>query len=322
MRNSIIYLLLVLILSSCSQYGAIMIDAEKPARLHIPKKTRTICFVIRQAMNQEYKDSITSNPIFLNNHKENLRYYDITFEGFFDQIEKTGRFEGIMHYLDEPEVTPDSVEIKPLNWVRAGQICAKTGADILVVLELASYNVSSNPRYSKYTFSWDYTFRVYDPYRFNILETYRIKDNSVMYSDMDNFSINNEIGWNVYNIGREYAKRLISKQEIVERIYYNKGNKLIKLGTYYLKNKEYQKAFDIWKRALKESDNNEDKFKIYVNLALSEELRGDFNKALIYVKSANQYLLKSKHNKKDVGLISERLKDIVKRIKYNKILNQ
>jgi len=322
MRNSVKYLLLALVLSSCSPYGSILLNTKKPADLHVPKDARTVCFAIRQAVTPEYNEFIRLNKKNQEMHDQNLRYYDITFEGFYDVMNRTKRFDRIMHYRDEIEVIPDSVEITPLNWVRAGQICARTGADILIVLEEADLKVTATEFQSQYEFSWDFILRVYDTYTFKILETYRTHDSSVIDFSMGGYSIESDIEYTAYNIGKEYARRLIPEDQIVERLYYNKGNKLIKLGTYYLKNKDYEKAFKIWKDALKEAKQNNEKYKIYMNLSLAEELRGNYNKALIYAKSASQYLLRAKHKEKDTKIIADRINELVKRIKYEKILNQ
>lgn len=322
MNKIIKYIFLAIVLSSCTPYGSIILQTTKPAEFHIPNGAKSICFAIRQPMTKSYKDLVRSDKKYKNINKEVLKYYDISFEGFYDKINKTKRFDRIMHYRIEPEIVEDSTELKALNWIRAGQISSRTGADILIILEDAKLFANMNPSRTKYIFSWDYTFRIYDTYSFKILEIVRIVDADIFSSRIEGFSVDSELEWDAYKVGQQYANRLIPSQEKVERLYYNKGNALIKLGTYYLKNKDYQKTMSIWKRALYETKELELKYKIYLNLALVEELNGNLSKALIFAKSSLQFLYKTKYSKEDQALVKKRIADLKLRIEDNIILNQ
>ena len=310
--------LLTILISSCSPYGHINFEAKKPAKIQIPKDTKSVCFVIRQTVPQKIHAIIDSNPKQKELYKYNLYMNNICFEGFYDILNETNRFDRIMYYKTDVEVVTDSIELKPLNWIQVGQICNKTGSDILVVLEKSKFSIGA---FDNTIISWDYRFRCYDPYTFSIINDSSYA-NYKSYSDNDDeyrYSIQEGKEIASYKLGEQYAKQITPEIVRIERLYYNKGNNLLRLGSYYLEQKQYNKALSVWKELIDNSKDKEIAYKACINISLAEEMRYNFKESIKYASLSLHYIDKQKKSDEYKEFSSELIKALRIRNKEYKI---
>jgi len=310
--------LLTILISSCSPYGHINFEAKKPAKIQIPKDTKSVCFVIRQTVPQKIHAIIDSNPKQKELYKYNLYMNNICFEGFYDILNETNRFDRIMYYKTDVEVVTDSIELKPLNWIQVGQICNITGSDILVVLEKSKFSIGA---FDNTIISWDYRFRCYDPYTFSIINDSSYA-NYKSYSDNDDeyrYSIQEMKEIASYKLGEQYAKQITPEIVRIERLYYNKGNNLLRLGSYYLEQKQYNKALSVWKELIDNSKDKEIAYKACINISLAEEMRYNFKESIKYASLSLHYIDKQKKSDEYKEFSSELIKALRIRNKEYKI---
>lgn len=317
-----LYVLLMMIaFSSCSPYGLIRLKTTQPANINISKEIKSVCFVIRHTVSKELYES--SNFNIINFNKINQPIYDLCFEGFYDELNKTNRFSKIMYYNTDLEVIPIGTEPQPINWVKVGKICSETGADIIIVLEKADLSAGLSDSLNMNVVVWNYKFRCYDPYRFSIL-------NDTVISDYETFSrigegvdyfLDDEKMIRSYNLGKMYANNIIPKKVIVDRLYYNKNNNLLHLGSYYIEQKQASNAILLWKKIIeKESRSKDMLYKICINISLAYEIDNNLQEALKYASLSLHYITKKdKDNRKKLSI--DLIKSLKERINYDKILN-
>lgn len=319
MRYIISSLLFSILLVSCSPYGSIYINTQKPAKIYIPNDIKVVTFVIRNSITQIQDSFINASKFNKEVYMNKQSYYDISFEGFYDILNKTGRYERIMYYKEDAEILNDSIEQKPLNWISAGLICEKTGSDLLVVLEDPLLFLGISESGNNCFTSWVYKYRIYDPYNFKIIDEYLIKDSSP--SD-GNSSPDDEIQQRAYQLGQMMAERINPENILCERLYYNKGNSIIRLGAFYIEKGDYDTAISIWRKLLDSPVKAEWAFKACLNIAMAEELKGDFSSSLRYATMSMNYLKLMKYEDKDMNLVKERLEILKERIIEEDRLNK
>lgn len=310
MRLLYIFLIAVL-LSSCSPYGIINFKAKKPAEVYIPKEAKSVCFVIRQRVTPRMYDimNLTQTASELNDPNSYIK--DMCFEGFYDVLNNSDRFEQIMYYKTDLKVVEDSVDLKPLSWFEIGQISDKTESDIVVVLEKSSLKFSSN-------ILWDYVFRCYDPYSFSVT-------NYTIFKDRDEgldfqYSVQERFEQISYELGARYAKKIIPESLQIERLFYNKGNKTLRLGTYYLKQHEYDKAISLWKQLIDSTTDDELAYKLCINISLAEEIRNNYRESIKYASLSLHYV--DRNNSKDKTFSIDLIKSLRVRLKEYNLLNR
>ena len=310
--------LLTILISSCSPYGHINFEAKKPAKIQIPQDAKSVCFVIRQTIPQKVHAIIDSTPKQKEFYEYNLNINNLCFEGFYDILNRTSQFDRIMYYKTDVEVVADSVELEPLNWIQVGQICNKTGSDLLVVLEKSKLSVGA---FDNTIVSWDYRFRCYDPYTFSIIN-YSIYNSFKSYNNNgDEYRYSIQEGKEIasYKLGEKYAKQITPETVKIERLYYNKGNNLLRLGSYYLEQNQYDKAISVWKELIESSKNKEIAYKACINISLAEEMRYNFKASLRYASLSLHYIDKQKKSSEYKESSSELIKALRIRNKEYKI---
>lgn len=328
MRCILVSIFLIITLFSCSPYGATYIRIKKPAKVHIPNDVNSICFVIRSTLSEKQDSIIRSSKVQKDFYDRSQSFYDISFEGFFDKLKDDGRYSNIMYYKDSTVYAGDSIVLKPLNWVKVSNICMQTNSALLVVLEdpvLNSALLGENHQ-DEISISWHYKFRIYDPFNFQILDYYKTSSRDDYSLSDNNISVGGYMAEKAYSLGEIMAERIKPKYSTVKRIYFNKGNSLLRLGSYYFIRNDYDNAVLVWKKLIEKPVKAELAYMACYNISLIEELRNNLTSSFKFANMSYNFLkfskIKKKKKDKNLLLVKKRISDIKQRILDEDILNK
>jgi hypothetical protein len=326
MRCILASIFTILTLFSCSPYGAAYIRTKQPAKLHIPNDVNSICFVIRTSLTEEQDSIINSSKENRELYDRNQSLFDISFEGFFDNLKETGRYDNIMYYRDSTKT--DSTKLKPLNWVKASNICMKTGSALLIVLEEPiiygkALVENGTPAASLY---WYYKYRIYDPFNFQIMGEYSINERELFNLYVEDTSLDGLLAKKAYSLGEDMATRLKPTYSTEKRIYYNNSNSLLRLGAYYFIKNDYDNARLVWRKLLEKPVNAELAYMACYNISIAEEFKNNLISSFRFANMSYNFLkfskMKEKKKQKEMLLVNKHIADIKQRILDEDKLNK
>lgn len=326
MRCILASIFTILTLFSCSPYGAAYIRTKQPAKLHIPNDVNSICFVIRTSLTKKQDSIINSSKESREEYDRNQSLFDISFEGFFDNLKETGRYDNIMYYRDSTKT--DNTKLKQLNWVKASNICMKTGSPLLIVLENPVFNMKllGQNTQDEVSVYWYYKLRTYDPFNFQILDDFTNASQYNFILSDNNISIEGLMAEKAYSLGIAMAERIKPQYSTEKRIYFNNGNSLLRLGSYYFIKNDYDNARFIWRKLLEKPIDAELAYMACYNISVAEEFKNNLSSSLRYSYMSLNFLkflkIKDKKKQKYLLLIKERIGVVKQRIKNEDKLNK
>lgn len=328
MRCILVSIFLIITLFSCSPYGATYIRIKKPAKVHIPNDVNSICFVIRSTLSEKQDSVIHSSKNKKDFYDRTQSFYDISFEGFFDNLKEEGRYNNIMYYRDSTIHASDSIILKPLNWVKVSNICMQTNSALLIVLEEPI--IFHTPLIPKQTddvsIYWNYKIRIYDLLNFRIMDEFTLSNQEVFNLKYHNTSLDGLIAQKAYYLGDKIAERLKPKYSTEKRIYFNNGNSLLRLGAYYFIRNDYDNAVLVWKKLIEKPVKAELAYMACYNISVTEEFKNNLTSSFKFANMSYNFLkfskLKKKKKDKNLLLVKKRISDIKQRILDEDILNK
>lgn len=328
MRCILVSIFLIITLFSCSPYGATYIRIKKPAKVHIPNDVNSICFVIRSTLSEKQDSIIRSSKIQKDFYDRSQSFYDISFEGFFDKLKDDGRYSNIMYYKDSTVYAGDSIVLKPLNWVKVSNICMQTNSAFLIVLENPIiFHTPLNPEQTEdVSIYWNYKIRIYDLLNFRIIDELSFSNQEVFNLSSYDISLDGLVAQKAYDLGDKIAGNLEPKYSTAKRIYFNKGNSLLRLGSYYFIGNDYDNAVLVWKKLIEKPVKAELAYMACYNISLIEELRNNLTSSFKFANMSYNFLkfskIKKKKKDKNLLLVKKRISDIKQRILDEDILNK
>ncbi|MCT4601035.1 MAG: DUF6340 family protein [Marinifilaceae bacterium] len=311
MNKYLQFIICIVVFSSCSPVSKLAMNYYDPPKIPIPEEVTSIAFVIRHPLTQKQFDVIKSSKAMKQNYVANQSIIETCFDGFYDNLKMDVRFNQIMFYNKDAEVVKSLDSIPNLNWIQVDNICKKTRSDILIVLEDVSI-LASNTKKSSVKINWKYKFKIYDPFKFKIIDKYIISGSEREWIN-NGLTIRDILIDNAYEAGKKYARRLKRNYHSSLRVYFSKGNKYVKLGAYYLQNGDYYSAKKVWTLALKKNPNKNIIHRLYFNIALVDEYLKDFKNAKKNLDKSLDYIKSSKYIQKDKEIINKRIKQLAKR---------
>ena len=206
------------------------------------------------------------------------------FIGFRKEIATISNYKTLFVNLD-----PDfrQTPAPPLVWATVADLVNKDSTKISVVLEEYVKPYSNNNHSSFPIFYW----RVYDWKNKTILDECKYVGNS--YFTIDSLA------------GRDYADRLVPQFFNETRDYYRLGNSQMKKADKMVRYIHWDQAVKIWEK-LSVDSTAKIVPKVFFNLAVAEELKGNFDQAIQYaerskrlgnVKADNYILLIKRHKR-------------------------
>lgn len=293
-------LLLILILNSCVSYKEFSVEVFKPAELSIPANTKNIVLVSR---NLKYKNDTLQNYYQRNRQlirdKINLNIDSLAVSTCLDTLASRLTNHGHFEQVQVLPVTTFSKiwvsDIKPpkAEWYKS--VAEKSGADVLVLLDMFSCFYSTNAAESSPE------ARVVTS---NIWSVYNAKDQQII----DRFSQIDTLYWNQLDengnyqkekipdkknaielaagvIGVNYSKHILPAWTQVKRTYLSFDDPNFQKALKFAQDNQWEQAIGIW-LGFSEGKSNFKKASAFYNLAVASEMNGDIDKAIEFTDKA------------------------------------
>ncbi|MDD2549200.1 MAG: DUF6340 family protein [Bacteroidales bacterium] len=217
-------------------------------------------------------------------------------------------FQGVeppvrQHYRDE-----STRLILPYSWNEVENMASATDADLVISLEY----IKITPKTDSYPY-WDGAFqgyygylsmdvyaywRVYDLYNRELVSNYLFRD-TLIWDEYDYFPVEvgdqlpgffNSAAYCGYLVGDEYAKKIAPYWADEQRFYYVKGHKLLRNAANLVINNQWEDAANLWQEVIDKYPNREElAAKAAFNLALANEMLGNFDVAIDWLEESEKY---------------------------------
>ncbi len=334
--------ILLLLLTSCKITKYYSYESLKAPEIILPPDVKTIGFLDRNS----HFDSDTTSQYFLYNgttQKDSNNYDSVKVVnchiGLNDNVSGILTDENIAFIQLQPKYLPGKRSLTPLSWQKADSICAKNNTDILICLE----NIQIFNQYDifyesiededdiyvgtsliKYAAAW----RIYDPFLRKYLDERVIIDS--LYTTSEAYSkkallkkipsrqlLSADIA---YEIGGDYAKRISPVWQNITRQYFVAGHRDFSVATYYMENKNLDKAMTVWQKIV-----SENKGKIAAraafNLAFGYEIKEDYKQALHWIRKSAALYRELKKSPSELSIIKDYLKKLQQQAENHYRLN-
>lgn len=282
-----------LCITSCSTYRNIAVEILEPAEFTLEGEKR-IGYLDR---NIRYKDE----SVVLEENELLTTFYN----GFTEALLHEGGIDSVLFVQLNQETYIDQLEFpENINEQTLWSIFLNNKLDYIVSLELMGYHVQELEVVS----SW-------------FIKLYSSTEPACV--DSISFYVYSNNNWDdlldrVWQGGREYAYKLVpSWRETLRRVYH-KG-KVLRLGDYYFRDGDVDKAFDIWYGA---RQNTKQTIRSRINLAWLYENSGQLELALSVLNEAKRVAEVRERLDADVAYLYEYIAIIQKRIENARIIER
>jgi hypothetical protein len=304
--NTIIKYFLILIIGlsnySCVSYKIINIQTLKPSEFSLPKDFNQPLIVVslykgiegdEESMALAAMDSIAALEAALT---------------LSDKLYESPWFQDIDIPLKAIYRNDSSNLILPFSWAKAKRIAEGTNADMLISLEYFKldfsvisfpfWNGTSDVYYGSLTNRVYAYWRVYDLNAEKVMADYLYKDTLVWEKyDYTKVKVGDQIpgffasaSYSGYITGLEYAKKIAPTWMDEERVYFHKGSKEMRNAVAYVTDNQWINAASEWQRVLgKEKVNPKLASKAAYNMAVANEMLGNFDVAIEWLNKSAQY---------------------------------
>jgi len=296
LKSGLLWIVLLLILSSCVSYENLTIEVLKPAKFSLPSNIRKVAIVSR---NLKYEDD-TLHHYQVKNRKlirDNIKFNtdslaQITcIDSLTAKLLVQNRFDSI---LVLPVNLMPTMHVKAIGpgkaeWYK--NIAAKTGADGLIVLDMFSCFYSNQKDISTNTLVANVVtsniWSIYDSKSHKIIDRFAQVDTLFWDGTDDNSNYNEHripakkdaIILASAVIGDNYSKHILPSWSTVYRDIMSCGKPELKQAAMLAQKNKWEEASAIWQKNVN-STNKRDKIIAIYNLALADEMNGQIDKAL------------------------------------------
>ena len=313
--------LLSTFLFACQPLSSLKIDTLVPASIDFPGSFNKLLFVnLDSDINNDGKiDTVLYNII---SNEMNL--------GFLEAINSTASIDSSRYLYVKGFLKSDKLyRLDTISWNYLEYISGNINADVFIVLDSVKLIMGSgsNVDYSSYpteyikyrdiaaTISWS----VYDLVEKKRLDQYVYSDTlyweSVGYSEAqvkkDMPSLEQSLRELSFFAAFDYGKRILPGWKRVTRYYYILGNKDFKKAALLInENDDWEAASVLWKKYINHSDA-EVASRACFNLALANEMAGNFDQALVWAKKSTQIKSKTR-TRQYISILITRKRNIEK----------
>ncbi|MEZ4949561.1 MAG: DUF6340 family protein [Saprospiraceae bacterium] len=328
---------LLVLLNSCKT-SSTQFTILKAAEIKLPSHINTLAAVDRSKPENGWANALegllTGENIFQDQDGRRA-----AISGFSDVLTRTPRFKVIRTGIEMTGSNGGSVFPEALNWETIENICREYNADAVVAIELFDSdgytNTNRNERKSKNkngdeiievfysanrNLSLSLGWRVYDPKTKSIIDEYISRDDisdSAEGRTKDaaraNLASPNRIVSDLgYNVGRLYGGRVAPLYTEISRKYYTKAKKNDKVemekATNLVKRGEWNRAAQIWRSLIAESNDPKTRGRAAHNMAVAAEREGQLESALDWAEKA-YFDFGNKGSKSYVDYLNFRIND-------------
>ncbi len=292
---------ILILFQNCQPLTSLYIETAKPAEINFPGDFNKIVF-----LNLE-------NDLNDDNEIDTLLYNILNKEmslGFLHSFQSSlgvdsSKFLYVKGFTNKDLLYKDDT----ISWAYLDLISDNSNADIFIVLDTLNLIMNTESYADYYTYPTEYVkyreiwigayWSVLDLYTKSRLDKFIYRDTltwrSVGYTAKeanDNLvSAEKSIRETAYFTAIDYANRIFPAWQRELRYYFNNGNKDFRVAANYVKNGNWDLASDLWEKHIYSKDK-ELASRATFNLALANEMRGRYIKAIGWAERSNE--IKSK----------------------------
>ncbi|WMI64472.1 DUF6340 family protein [Aestuariibaculum sp. YM273] len=311
MKN--IYFLLIgilgLSLTSCGTSGYVYLNYPQEPAVILPENVSNVVLVNRSLTKVEDKNAETMEAITTGEVMGSDRIAsDEAMKGVYDGIHNKSHVQIIMPdtlrlYGTGTRTTPDL-----LPWDKVSQICEKSNADVLLVLENFDSNsdlirsavvdqvnavittgkpsarIPTGARVNVRSY-----WRLYDPYSKTVIDQFQ-QTHYMNFDLVNGMPPMNALSETAYAAGFDYINRFLPSYYRVKRDMYKKGKgrdkDLFSAGWRSAEVAKWNDAIAVWKRIINDNPRSKSAGRAALNIAVSYEVLGDTDLALQWAQRA------------------------------------
>ena len=284
-----ISILFMLLFMACKTEAYLTIEVLQPAEINMPLKMKNVAVVTHgaEADNHPLLKSKEHGKVLKDIEKFSLDASKAYVDGLSDILYSSPRYVVKEPALINIERKISSEGLPPMNWNDVADICRDKESEALISLEHYSLVDSSAVFYlSKYYQYYAFfrlvnvsLWRVYLPSEKAVADEYVLRD--TLYWEgfgttprralEDIPFASDAVQLSAYDAGSRYGLRIAPIWTEAQRSYYVSGNKDFRKAYKHVKNEEWLKAADLWKKQL-DGGNKYTQYKAAYNLALVAEI--------------------------------------------------
>lgn len=312
------YIVLGILLISCSATNNLTMGATEPAIVHLPKEIQRIG-IINRSLPSEGNRTIDKIDQILSAEGLDLdrKGAEMAINALSDELAGTGRFEEIL-ILDQETEIRKGLDVFPasLSWEVIEEICESNGVD--VIFSLAFYDTDTKVSYKPSVKQLPNNlgvkvavpahevtlntlikngWRIYNPRNRQVVDEFMYTDQLVSSGKginpvkaIEAVARRNEAVEELSkNMGYAYGSRLSPYKHRISRDYFVRGTDNFMVAKRRAQTGDWQGAAQLWE---KELDNSKSKIagRACYNMAIINEINGDLNTAMDWAsKSYTDY---------------------------------
>lgn len=337
-RNSLLFLILIVTITSCTVYKEFPIDVYKPGQILVPSDVNNVALVYRNfkypadTLQHYYKDNhqlkkATKDPEQLDSLLANYVLQELA-----SNLKSKNTFDRI-HIFPGIFKPHTGKKLPALNFDLVEKLTTSTQTDLLISLETFSYFFSDYDQQYETPESREVitaaVWAVYDPFTEKVLDRKTMIDTIFWnnYDEKGNYQKGVKLPPRLTALkiaaqmsGENYSKRFYASWQTVNRIYSVPSPADFTVASNFVEKGEWDNAILIWKRYASDKSG---KLAINAryNLALAYEIKDDIETAWKWLAAAQQLAVSYK-SKEDIKMIQQYQKILAKRIKDIDRLNE
>jgi hypothetical protein len=334
MKHFPVYLLIALIVASCSATRDFSAEIMRPAEITLPVNVKRVGLLNRSVL------SAKQYLAFYNDDSLEMQFPDIpelgadmALDAFADRMNGFGRFEMVKLKVKDTADRKDGYIALPLSWDQARAYASENNIQAIVALEGYDANVYTNGQVSSTAVTTENGVVINYPYftdkRTIIVTTvwriYNIDKQVIASEKTENSELSyTREGFNrdkTYNSlpdkrgsventsqvgGIRYADRIIPYWQPIDRRYYTGFSSAWQDAADSADVKNWKSAAEQWEKLLKQSKLKVMKMQAYYNLSVAYEMLEQFDKALVFAESGAKNFGKAEFNQRIAALLNRR----------------
>jgi hypothetical protein len=319
--KSILVVLFVGFICSCSSMNSLTIPVTEPAPVQLPSDIKSVGILDRSLPTEENRQMDEMDK-YLSIEGKNLDKdaAETTVVGLFDELKSFDRFIELK-IIDNSDLKSPGMGVfsAPISWIKVDQICQENNIDAIFVLSFYdtdakvdfganSTNVEAVMGIKIPMVETEITidtqiktgWRIYDPASEMILDEFIIYDKQIssgrginpMKAAQAIIDRKEAVLQVSGNIGHNYALRILPYNTRVNREYFVKGTNNFEIAKRRAQTGDWEGAAQLWE---KETSNSKGKIagRAYYNMAISSEINGNLDAAVDWAsKSYTDYKIK------------------------------
>lgn len=297
------FLLISLILSSCQPLTSLNIETLVPAKIEFPGNFNKLVFI-------NLDDDINND-----NKIDTAIYNIITNEMNLGFIEAINTSSGInpsdyMYVKGFPKIE-NLYKLDTISWDYLEKLTKKYNADIFIILDSINLSMSSESYTDYYSYPTEYSkyreisvniyWSVFDLVekkrldKYNYIDTlfWEAKSYSKTQVEKELISVEKSLREVSFFAAFDYGSRILPMWKQETRYYFNLGNKDFKHAALLVKDNKWKEATDIWGKYTNNIDR-EIASRACFNIALANEIKGDFDLAISWAEKSKKIKNKTK----------------------------